>query len=103
MKRKRSSRQGPVAEDQRAEANGAASGEVGMPDATRQRLVELSTLEPDWDSYGALPVSQHALAAAGQIIKRVIERLGVAGVPHDIMPIADGGVALEWRYPRIEL
>jgi len=32
-----------------------------------------------------------------------IEHAGVVGVPHDIMPIADGGVALEWRYPPVEL
>ncbi|MFN8632365.1 MAG: hypothetical protein U0893_00815 [Chloroflexota bacterium] len=29
--------------------------------------------------------------------------MGTKGVPHEIMPIADGGISLEWRYPVIEL
>ena len=74
-----------------------------LPAATRERLLELTRLEPDWDSYGALPASSRAVAAAGTLISRVIARAGARGVPHEIMPIADGGVSLEWRYPAREL
>jgi hypothetical protein len=74
-----------------------------LPAATRARLLELSQLEPDWDSYGALAVSHHALAATGTLVSRIVARAGVKGVPQEIMPIADGGVALEWRCPSVEL
>lgn len=103
MKPKRQLQHSRVAETQRAEVNGSTSDDMRLPDATRERLGELSTLEPDWDSYGALPVSHRALAAAEGIVRRVIGRTSVASVPHEIMPIADGGVSLEWRYPRAEL
>ena len=102
-KRKRFPRTPPVAEAEREGANGVVSSVTGLPDATRERLAELSRLEPDWDSYGALRIAPEALAAAGSIIGDVIARTGTQGVPRDIMPIADGGVALEWRGPGSEL
>lgn len=74
-----------------------------LPGATRERLLLLSRLEQDWDSYGALPVSPRAIAASGTLISRVIARAGEGAAPHEIMPIADGGISLEWRYPTIEL
>jgi hypothetical protein len=102
-RRKRRTQSPPIAEADRADVNGVASRVSDLPDATRERLAELSGLEADWDSYGALRVSPGALAAAGAIISQVIARAGDRGVPRDIMPIADGGVALEWRSPRLEL
>jgi hypothetical protein len=102
-RRKRRIQSPPVAEADRGDVNGVASRASDLPDATRERLAELNGLEADWDSYGALRVSPEALAAAGAIISQVIARAGDRGVPRDIMPIADGGVALEWRSPRLEL
>ena len=102
-KRKRRLQSPPVGEAERAEANGVVSGASELPETIRERLVELSGLEADWDSYGALRVSPRALAAAGAIIDQVVARTGEHGVPRDIMPIADGGVALEWRSPGLEL
>src|SRR5436853_7912800 len=32
-----------------------------LPTTTSARLLELTRLEPDWDSYGALPVSNRAI------------------------------------------
>src|SRR4051812_24950101 len=107
MKRKRLIPSARVAarqpETQADGANGAMSISLGMLDATRARLVELRLLRPDWDSYGALPVSEEAVTAAERMIRTATERVGIVGVPHDIMPIADGGIALEWRYPQVEL
>src|SRR5262245_58777229 len=102
-KRRRPSRSPAAAGPAHGETNGAASRASGLPDATRERLAELGRLDADWDSYGALPVAPQAIAAAGEIIGRVIDRVGVRGVPRDMMPIADGGVALEWRSPGLEL
>jgi hypothetical protein len=102
-KRKRYSQTTPIAEAKHEGVNGIASSMARLPDATRERLAELSRLEPDWDSYGALPITPEALAAAGSIIGNVIARTGEQGLPRDIMPIADGGVALEWRRPGFEL
>jgi hypothetical protein len=85
------------------ELPGIATTGTTLPSATRERLLKLSRLEPDWDSYGALSPSPQAIAAAGALISRIIARAGAKGVPHEIMPIADGGISLEWRYPTIEL
>ncbi len=68
-----------------------------------ERLAELAHLERDWDSYGADPPTPHAMSTAKTMIRRTAKHLGGRGVPYEIMPIADGGISLEWRYPTIEL
>lgn len=72
-----------------------------------QRLDELSRLAPDWDSYGALPPSVTALDTAESIMRQVVEQLGDSfgerAAPYTVMPIADGGLQLEWRGPTTEL
>src|SRR5687768_1919567 len=103
VKRRRSPQTPPVADTEHDGANGVEANAARLPDATRERLAELSRLEPDWDSYGALRIAPTALKSAGSIIGKVIARAGDRGVPRDIMPIADGGVALEWRGPGVEL
>jgi len=102
-RRKRRTESPLVAEAERADLNGVVSPASALPDATRERLAELGKLEADWDSYGALRLAPRALAAAEAIIDQVVARTGEQGAPRDIMPIADGGVALEWRSPRLEL
>ncbi len=62
-----------------------------------ERLAELAKLGPDWDSYGALPLAPRAIAIAKQTAEQAVERFGEPGVPYTVMPIADGGVSLEWR------
>lgn len=74
-----------------------------LPSDARERLVELSLLGPDWDGYGALRPSDHEIARAGTLAGQVIARVGASGAPHEIMPIADGAIQLEWRFPDIEL
>jgi hypothetical protein len=68
-----------------------------------QRLDKLSKLERDWDSYGALPLTPTALAQADAIMRKAVDLFGVTldeGVaPYTLMPIADGGVSIEWRGP----
>ena len=102
-KRRRHPQIPALAEAERKAANGAVPNVPSLPDATRERLAELGRLEADWDSYGALRVAPRALAAAGTIISLAIAQTGGRGAPRDIMPIADGGIALEWRSPGLEL
>jgi hypothetical protein len=102
-RRRRRSQTPPIAEAEHADMNGVASHASALPDATRERLVELGRLEADWDSYGAIRVAPQELATAGAIIGQVVARAGEQGAPRDIMPIVDGGVALEWRSPGLEL
>ena len=79
----------------------AAAGDVAavqaLPDSTRKRLAELTALEADWDSYGAVPVSPQSLTMAEQIIQQMVTRFDARGVPTEVMPIADGGVQVEWH------
>jgi hypothetical protein len=68
-----------------------------------QRLDELSKLERDWDSYGALPLTSTALARADATMRKTVDLLGPTlgerVAPYTLMPIADGGVSIEWRGP----
>lgn len=68
-----------------------------------ERLAELTRLEHDWDSYGAHPPTPRAISMAQAMIERTTKRFDERGVPRDIMPIADGGLSLEWRSPTLEL
>lgn len=68
---------------------------------TLKRLAQLEALEPDWDSYGALPLTSIALARADALVRKVVdvygESVGGRAAPYTVMPIADGGVSIEWR------
>ncbi len=74
---------------------------------TYQRLAQLTQLEPDWDSYGAAPVSDGAIAAAheflslmsGQLLRAFAEHIS----PYTVAPLADGGIQIEWRGRRSAL
>lgn len=68
------------------------------------RLRQLSALAPDWDSYGAKPVSDKAIRATHQLLSTIRDPLGtLLGdqiQPFAIAPLADGGLQLEWRGPK---
>ncbi len=75
--------------------------------ASLQRLDELSKLQRDWDTYGAVPLTATALTGAYAIMRKAVDLFGDprAGrvAPYTLMPIADGGVSIEWRGPRATL
>jgi hypothetical protein len=80
----------------------------GLTQATALRkLEELKNLPEDWDAYGANPISPNAIAKAKSIITSVILAFGdiIGNVVQltDVIPIADGGVQLEWIGPHAEL
>ena len=62
-----------------------------------ERLTELARLEHDWDSYGADPPAPRAISMATAMVERTAGRFDESGIPREIMPIADGGIQLEWR------
>lgn len=63
-------------------------------EAALARLARLEGLTPDWDGYGGLPVSRvHANRAM-----RFLARFMDDSLPDpEIVPLADGGVQLEWH------
>jgi len=80
----------------------------GLTQATALRkLDELKNLPEDWDSYDADPISPIAIAKAKSIITSVMIAFGgiIGNVVQltDVIPIADGGVQLEWVGPHAEL
>lgn len=59
-----------------------------------QKLARLSSLRPNWDSYGSPPVSDWVLTVAAELVsKTTFEN---APTPA-IIPIKGGGVQLEWE------
>jgi hypothetical protein len=68
-----------------------------------KRLDELAQLGANWDSYGAHPISPDALAMAYLVLATTSAhlgyRVGSKVRPDVIVPVADGGVQLEWRGP----
>ena len=68
---------------------------------TFDRLAQISKLPPNWDSYGAEPVSSVAVVKACQLLVNVKEScynlVGEKVLPFTVAPLADGGVQVEWR------
>ncbi|HEU0074979.1 MAG TPA: hypothetical protein VFS30_13335 [Dehalococcoidia bacterium] len=60
-------------------------------------LDEFVELEPDWDSYGASPISEIAIEKARGILNWIAAYALLADGPEPVaVPLADGGVQLEW-------
>jgi hypothetical protein len=72
-----------------------------------QRLAELASLEPDWDSYRADPPTAPAVVTARRLIEALARHAstaaGVDSTPYFIAPIPTGGVQLEWTSPANEI
>lgn len=71
-----------------------------MEDLIRQ-LRAFEQLEPDWNSYGAMPVSHDAVDLAIDILTRVSVMVGIQ--PDFVAPIGNGGVQLEWTGATAEI
>lgn len=76
-------------------------------DPILENLTQLTKLESDWDSYGALLVSPVAFVKSCQLLIDVKYSLsalvGDRLLPSDVAPIADGSLQLEWRGPHGKL
>ncbi len=66
-----------------------------------ERLRELLTLESDWDGNGAHRPTRLAVLSAAELIAAVWDTVrsvhAAKSQPYEIMPIADGGLQVEWR------
>ena len=58
------------------------------------KLIELSLLENNWDSYGGKPITQFALAEAQLLLKALS---GIQAVDPSVVPCSNGGIQLEWH------
>ena len=82
----------------------AAAGVVETPQMSLlpslRRIVEMTDLPPNWDSYGGVPPSARAVAGACLLIEAVAEAqdqlTGARRAPWTSAPIADGGLQIEW-------
>jgi hypothetical protein len=74
---------------------GLASLESPAFRATLHELFALAALEADWDSYGGLPVSAHAISGAVSVAGYV-SYLAPGAEPLAVCPLASGGVHLVW-------
>jgi hypothetical protein len=84
-----------------------SNSSISMLITAIRKLDELKNLPEDWDSYGADPISPNAIAKAKSIIISVVKSfsnaIGDVVQLTDVIPIADGGVQLEWVGPHAEL
>lgn len=68
-----------------------------------KRLDDFAELKPNWDSYGAEPISGNAIDAASVLLMSLAARLepwfGSRVKPYVVVPLSSGGVQLEWRGP----
>lgn len=67
-------------------------------------LLNLALLEADWDSYGGQPPSPRALRQANRLLLRADKLFSVSAQdrirPFAVVPLASGGVQMEWRTNR---
>jgi hypothetical protein len=70
-----------------------------MEDASAA-LDRLQELPPNWDSYGAYPISSKSIKTAFTIVREVI----LKGAPDPIIvPTSAGGIQLEWHNAKCDL
>ncbi len=58
------------------------------------KLIELSLLENNWNSYGGKPITKLALVRADLLLKAL---QAIQAVEPFICPCNDGGIQLEWH------
>lgn len=88
----------------RAPQRPSASNGADHPDVMRDALERLHTfarLDPNWDSYGADPISTAAIHQAQSLLSSVAGWASSASSddlpPFAVAQVAHGGVLLEWR------
>lgn len=68
-----------------------------------QKLEFFRTLDPDWDSYGSATITPQAFSTAKALLSDLCLRPSGFGtttlVPFSVVPVATGGINLEWRRP----
>jgi hypothetical protein len=92
---------GTPARIERLAYTSAASHPVHAIAQTLQKLNEFVRLEAGWDSYAAEPVSELAINSARSLLLAlpgfVDDCAGSEFVPFAVVPLANGGIQIEWR------
>jgi hypothetical protein len=73
------------------------AGTAGDPILDSAEVKQLRTFEqlpPNWNSYGAEPISRDTVDAAINLLMHVMGKSGVR--PDFLAPVATGGIQLEW-------
>lgn len=65
------------------------------------RLRYLASLESGWDGYGGSPPTKKALEMCSLVLEEIRESFANEEEP-SILPLADGGLQLDWYYSRVE-
>jgi hypothetical protein len=88
----------------RENSGGVATVPLPLSPVAARRAIEatraFALLEPNWDSYDAATISPIAIQAAADLIDLIARRLGAFGAvaaPFAVIPIADGGIQIEWK------
>jgi len=75
-------------------------------------LLKFKELQPNWDSYGAMPISNEAITATKELFAFLQSKLHdlsssffqpYALEPVATVPLDDGGVGVEWSFPGFEI
>ena len=72
-------------------------GAITPWDQAQEHIRALLRLKPDWDGEGASPVRPDLIQSALQLTNKLIADEMAA--PHDIYPLPDGNILLEWQQP----
>ena len=67
-----------------------------------RRLREIAVFDADWGGWGERPPCRQAVAVAAWTVRRLRDTHG-AVMPARVMPLADGGVVVEWAPPHSRL
>jgi len=65
-----------------------------------EKICELGTLPPNWNSYRSKPIRTEAAVAS---ISTLLNLLGPNDTPPSIVPTSRGGILLEWHENGIDL
>ena len=64
-----------------------------------ERLQRYLSYGANWNEYGEMPISEHAVRRT--LI--VLHRVAISGPEPVVVPVCDGGIQLEWYYSGIEI
>ena len=68
-----------------------------------EKILELRQLGPNWDSYGAVPVSEKAIVNAYYFVSRMVSDDSFILKRPLVSPEPNGGILLKWRWKDREL
>lgn len=68
-----------------------------------QKILDFADLEPDWDSYGAKPITLKSCRNTFNFYKAVLEKFPDKTIARDVAPLSDGGIQIEFMTSNLDL